>query len=481
MQTPEHNPIISLPAPVTRVLNALRDAGFEAYAVGGCVRDSLLGRVPSDWDITTSALPEDIKKIFRRTVDTGIAHGTVTVLLDDEALEVTTYRIDGTYSDGRHPDQVTFTPSLSEDLMRRDFTINAMACSESTGLVDLFGGLEDLKEKRIRCVGDPMARFSEDALRILRAVRFSAQLGFSVSEETLAAIKKLAPRLGAVSAERICQEMMKIMGSPHPSCFRMAWENGITAVVLPEFDRCMDTPQNNPHHIYSVGEHILCAMSMVLIPAPDFWPAEAAARLHKVSASYRGRYDLRALLTLTMLLHDMAKPECRTTDEDGTDHFSGHGPAGAEMSARILHRLKMDNDTIAAVTALVRYHDWRMEPSGKAVRRALTKLGTDLFPLLLEVQLADTMAQSSRWRREKMDRVLQVFLVYEHIMEQHQCVQLKDLAISGKDLLELGVPKGPLIGEMLHLALDSVIDEPSVNDRSELLLLVKKALADRTD
>ena len=479
MLTPEHGPFISLPYPVTRILHALQASDFEAYAVGGCVRDSLLGRLPNDWDITTSALPEDVKKIFRRTVDTGIAHGTVTVLLDGNALEVTTYRIDGAYSDGRHPDRVTFTPSLSEDLKRRDFTINAMAYSEKTGLVDLFGGLEDLRQKTIRCVGNPGERFSEDALRILRAVRFSAQLGFSISDETISAIRTHAPRLGAVSAERICTELMKIAGSPHPSDFRKAWEYGITAVMLPEFDRCMETPQNNPHHIYNVGEHILSSMEAVLLPAPDYWPEETASKLHALSGKYSGRYDCRTFLTLTMLLHDISKPACRTTDAEGIDHFYGHGRKGSETAVQILRRLKLDNDTIADVSSLILYHDWRVEPSAGAVRRAVSKIGKDLFPLLLEVQLADTMAQSSRWRREKMKRILDVFFLYENILEQHQCVQLRDLAINGKDLLKLGVPKGPLIGEMLHLALAAVIDDPSANELPQLIRLVQQALADK--
>ena len=469
---------ISLPPSVREVLQALRSQGFEAFAVGGCVRDSLLGRTPHDWDITTSALPQDVKRIFRHTADTGIAHGTVSVLTGGTVLEVTTYRIDGKYSDGRHPDQVAFTASLEEDLRRRDFTINAMACSDEDGVIDLFGGIQDLEHGVIRAVGDPWARFSEDALRILRAVRFSAQLDFSVEPETRRAVRALAGQLSRISAERICAELMKLAGSSHPDYLRTAWETGITAVILPEFDRCMQTAQRNPHHCFSVGGHILAALRAVLLPEPDFWLRADAARLHRLAALPQGRYDCRTLLTLVLLLHDIAKPACRTTDADGIDHFCGHAALGADMARDIMRRLKLDNDTIGKVSLLILYHDWRVEPAHRHVRRAVSKVGRDLFPLLLEVQLADTMAQSPRWRKEKMQRILQVFYIYEDILAREQCVQLSDLAINGKDLLELGVPKGPSIGRMLRLALEDVLEDPARNSREYLLARIRTHLAD---
>lgn len=285
---------IQLPEKVSEIINCLRSHNFEAYAVGGCVRDSLLGRTPSDWDITTSATPEEVKSLFSHTVDTGIQHGTVTVMLGHEGFEVTTYRIDGEYEDARHPKEVAFTLSLREDLKRRDFTINAMAYNEESGLVDLFGGAQDLERGVIRCVGDPGERFREDALRMFRAVRFAAQLGFSVEKNTAGAISELAGSLARISAERIQTELVKLLVSPHPEEMRQIYELGISDVVLPEFSVMMETPQNNPHHMYSVGEHTIKALQ--LIPEDK-------------------------VLRLTMLLHDVAKPPCRITDRKGIDHF----------------------------------------------------------------------------------------------------------------------------------------------------------------
>ena len=254
---------IQLPEKVHNIIETLQSAGYEAYAVGGCVRDSLLGRTPNDWDITTSARPEETKRLFPRTIDTGIQHGTVTVMMNKEGFEVTTYRIDGEYEDSRHPKEVTFTASLEEDLKRRDFTINAMAYNEQDGLVDIFGGIRDIKAGVIRCVGNAEERFTEDALRMLRAVRFSAQLGYRIEEATRDAIRRLAPSLQRISAERIQTELVKLVTSPHPDYLRIAYETGITKEVLPEFDLCMETPQNNPHHCYNVGEHILHSMLAV--------------------------------------------------------------------------------------------------------------------------------------------------------------------------------------------------------------------------
>ena len=239
---------IKIPQNVEKIIKTLEAAGFEAYAVGGCVRDSLLGRTPNDWDITTSALPEDVKGLFRKTFDTGIKHGTVSVLLDQTVYEVTTYRIDGEYDDSRHPKNVVFTKSLSEDLKRRDFTINAMAYNPSSGIVDLFNGREDIEKKIIRCVGDPNERFGEDALRIMRAVRFAAQLSYDIDKETAEAIKKLAPTLENISAERKREELLKIILSDNPGYLMKAYELGITKVIFPEFDAMVATPQNNPHH-----------------------------------------------------------------------------------------------------------------------------------------------------------------------------------------------------------------------------------------
>ena len=274
----ERNIRITVPPKGKYIIETIQRAGFEAYVVGGCVRDSILGREPQDWDITTSAGPGQVKALFPRTIDTGLQHGTVTVMQQGEGFEVTTYRIDGTYEDGRHPSQVTFTSDLREDLRRRDLTINAMAYNDTEGLVDLFGGMADLEAGVVRCVGNPRERFEEDALRILRAIRFSAQLGFCIEEGTAAAIRELAPTLSRISAERIQAELVKLLVSPRPEYLRIAYDMGVTKVFLPEFDKACETPQNHPHHCCSVGEHILKSLEHV---EPD------------------------KVLRLTMLLHDI--------------------------------------------------------------------------------------------------------------------------------------------------------------------------------
>lgn len=437
--------ILEIPKNAETILNILENAGYEAYVVGGCVRDSILGRTPDDWDITTSAKPEQVKELFHRTVDTGLQHGTVTVLMEKEGYEVTTYRVDGEYEDGRHPKEVTFTASLEEDLKRRDFTINAMAYNPSRGLVDLFGGMEDIDRKIIRCVGDPLERFTEDALRIMRAVRFSAQLGFTIEDETRKALKVLAPNLKHVSAERIQTELVKLLVSPHPDYLRVAYEAGITAEFLPEFDVCMETPQNTPYHCYTVGEHILHSLNYV-------------------------RAD--RVLRITMLLHDIGKPVVRKTDENGRDHFKMHGEAGEKMAGQILRRLKFDNDTIYKVTRLVKWHDDRPAGTTKSVRRAVNRIGEDLFPYYLEVQQADMLAQSEYRRAEKQERLDKVKEAYEVIMNEHQCVSLKTLAVTGKDLIQAGYKPGREIGETLNRLLEEVLADPQKNQKEVLLSML---------
>ena len=437
--------ILEIPKNAETILNILENAGYEAYVVGGCVRDSILGRTPDDWDITTSAKPEQVKELFHRTVDTGLQHGTVTVLMEKEGYEVTTYRVDGEYEDGRHPKEVTFTASLEEDLKRRDFTINAMAYNPSRGLVDLFGGMEDIDRKIIRCVGDPLERFTEDALRIMRAVRFSAQLGFTIEDETRKALKVLTPNLKHVSAERIQTELVKLLVSPHPDYLRVAYEAGIIAEFLPEFDVCMETPQNTPYHCYTVGEHILHSLNYV-------------------------RAD--RVLRITMLLHDIGKPVVRKTDENGRDHFKMHGEAGEKMAGQILRRLKFDNDTIYKVTRLVKWHDDRPAGTTKSVRRAVNRIGEDLFPYYLEVQQADMLAQSEYRRAEKQERLDKVKEAYEVIMNEHQCVSLKTLAVTGKDLIQAGYKPGREIGETLNRLLEEVLADPQKNQKEVLLSML---------
>lgn len=433
---------INIPTEVDMILKKINEAGYDAYIVGGCVRDSLLGKTPYDWDITTSARPEEVKRIFRKTVDTGLKHGTVTVLMPEDQYEVTTYRVDGEYTDGRHPDKVSFTGLLSEDLKRRDFTINAMAYHPSEGLVDLFGGIEDLENKIIRCVGQAKERFSEDALRMMRAIRFSAQLEFNIEDETFKAIKELATTLSKISAERIREEMLKLLLSDNPIYFRLFYETGLTTVFMPEFDKAMETNQNHPHHMYSVGEHIL----------------------HALENSEKDK-----AIRLTMLFHDIAKPETLTIDEDGITHFKGHPQVSAKMAGEIMTRLHFDNDTIAIVKKLTEYHDRTIELSMKATRRALGIIGIQEFPLLLKVKYADIMAQSNYLRKEKLENIEELKKLYNEVVEAKQCVKLSDLAVSGKDLINAGVLPGPGIGKILNDMLADVIDNPDNNNKEYLL------------
>lgn len=438
---------IILPKKVKIIIDTLCSQGYEAYAVGGCVRDSLLGRIPGDWDITTSAQPEEIKRLFRKTIDTGIEHGTVTVMIDGEGFEVTTYRIDGEYEDSRHPSEVTFTRNLEEDLKRRDFTINAMAYNDQMGIIDIFGGIQDLEARIIRCVGNAKERFGEDALRILRAVRFAAQLGFEIEEKTKDGMKELAPTLANISAERIQVELVKTLISPHPGLLRTAYELGITKVIFPEFDRMMEKEQRTPDHMYNIGEHTVQSVEKI--------------RADKV-------------LRLTMLLHDVGKPLVKTVSENGQVHFGEHAEVGEKIARSILKRWKFDNDTLKKVTKLVYFHDYRMPAEMKDVRHAVNKMGEELFPLYIEVCLADIDAQSDLQKEEKLQHILEIQKCYTEIVQRKQCVSLKTLAVTGKDLIAMGMKPGKEIGETLNQLLDMVLDEPELNQKDTLEEKVKK-------
>lgn len=433
---------IILPEDVRTILRTLDQAGFEAYAVGGCIRDSLMGREPNDWDITTSATPLQVKALFRRTIDTGIQHGTVTVMLHRTGYEVTTYRIDGAYTDNRHPEHVTFTASLEEDLKRRDFTVNAMAYHEKKGLVDLFGGQADMQAGIIRCVGPAHQRFTEDALRMMRAVRFSAQFDYQIEADTFSAIRELAPALRKISAERIQTELVKLLTSPHPERLRLAYDTGITAVVLPEFDRCMETPQHNPHHCYTVGEHTLRSLQET---------------------------EADKVLRLTMLFHDIGKPQTRTTDEQGIDHFRRHPEVSAEITRSILRRLKFDCDTMDRVCRLVRYHDWDIHAVPEHMRKYIAGIGEESFPAMFAVNRADILAQSDYHRQEKLDRVAQLEESYRRILAQGDCLSLKTLAVKGRDLMDAGMAPGKELGVVLQAMLEAVLEDPSRNTKEYLI------------
>lgn len=433
---------ISLPEAVSGIIDTLQKAGFEAYAVGGCVRDSILGRQPDDWDITTSAKPEQVKALFKRTIDTGIAHGTVTVMHGRTGFEVTTYRIDGEYEDARHPKDVTFTASLEEDLKRRDFTINAMAYNETDGLVDIFNGIEDIEKKVIRCVGNPAERFTEDALRMMRAVRFSAQLGYEIEEGTKRAVMQMAESLSKISAERIRTELVKLLTGSHPEMIQSCYETGMTAVFLPEFDRMMETGQNNPHHCYSVGEHTIHALTQV---------------------------EGEKVLRLAVLFHDIGKPLTKSTDETGVDHFYGHAGESARIARAAMRRLKFDNNTTDRVVRLVKAHDVKIEPGVKYMRRAINRLGMDLFPDLFAVKEADRKAQSDYLQTEKEAELVRMRREYEEIQKSGDCVSLKNLAVSGSDLIAAGMNPGKELGITLKSLLELVLENPSLNKKEALL------------
>ena len=432
---------IEIPKDAALILKILNDAGYEAFIVGGCVRDSLMGRTPEDWDITTSAAPEDVKRLFHATVDTGIQHGTVTVVIHHTGYEVTTYRIDGTYSDGRHPDAVYFTSDLIEDLKRRDFTINAMAYNPNIGLVDAFGGMADLEQKVIRCVGNPEERFTEDALRMLRAVRFSAQLGFEIEPETWQAIPKLAENLTRISKERIRAELDKLLLSGAPEKIRLCYTSGMSQYIMPWLDTMFATSQNTLNHKWDVGTHTMAVLAHTRADRYLRWAA---------------------------LLHDVGKPQCKTVEADG-DHFHGHAVYSAAIAEQVMQELKFDNRTKRAVVGLVRHHRDHPELSAAGVRHSMYEIGTDLYPLWLELRLADVEGKSKGDREHVRTKLEWIQKTCREILSAGDCLQIRDLEISGRDLLEAGVKPGEAVGAVLEGLLDYVLDHPEANQKEFLL------------
>lgn len=426
---------IRIPAPAEEILRKLNDDGYEAYIVGGCVRDMLLGREPGDWDITTSALPMQVKQVFHRTVDTGIQHGTVTVLMGKEGYEVTTYRIDGEYSDGRHPNNVEFTPDLMEDLKRRDFTINAMAYNSQTGFVDQFGGVEDLRQGIIRCVGRPMDRFSEDALRILRAIRFSAQLGFSIEQETYEAIKKIAPAMVHVSRERIQVELTKLLLSSHPGHMELVYETGISQYVSDAFHRAYSGPDCGPGGA-GAGEKrdgFRFAADRLGLAVP-FMPAAIAPEKHLRWASF-----LR---------------QCPP-----------------ELAETILKDLKLDNDTIYRVKTIVSWQGYRLLPDKHAIRLVMSRMEPELFDDLLRFKMCLAKADCGHMeqRPETGEELGHIILLADEIRCSGDCISLKTLAVSGHDIMEAGVKPGKEVGAALARLLELVLEEPDKNTKEYLL------------
>jgi tRNA nucleotidyltransferase (CCA-adding enzyme) len=440
---------IVFPESVRYVIEKLNSNDFEAYLVGGCVRDSILGRVPCDWDITTNALPENIKGIFEKTYDTGIKHGTVSVVFAGSCIEVTTYRIDGEYSDNRRPDSVKYTSSLKEDLARRDFTVNAMAYHPKKGLVDYFNGLNDLNNAEIKAVGDANLRFGEDALRMLRAIRFSAQLGFKIKESTYEAISSNSGLISNISNERIRDELNKILISSNPMYFDYLYHTGILRHVMPEFEICYKTEQNNPYHVYNVAGHIMHTVKYV---------------------------KNSSILRWTMLLHDIGKPLQKTTDEKGIDHFHGHQKVSAELADVILNRLRFDKESIKKITNLILNHDIEIIDTEKSIRKVIGKVGEDAILDLIEVQIADAMSQNRVYLDERLVKFQNIKSIYYNIKNENQCLNIRNMAINGDDLILLGMTPGKEMKDMLNYLFDCVLETPQLNNKQKLMDLAKRRM-----
>lgn len=433
---------IQLPKDVAFIINKLFDNGYEAYAVGGCVRDSILHKKPKDWDITTKAKPNDVIRLFNKVILTGLKHGTVTVVLNNESYEITTYRADGEYEDNRHPKEVKFVSSLKEDLARRDFSINAMAYNEKDGLVDYFNGIKDLKDKTIKTVGNPMQRFEEDALRMLRAIRFSAQLNFNIDPLIVKTIKELRDNIKYISKERIREEFNKILIS-NPKKINILKECELLDYIIPGISKLYGFNQNNPYHIYDLYDHTLFSTEIV------------ESVLH---------------LRLTMMFHDFGKLLTQTTDENGISHYYSHAKESIIIAENILRDLKYDSNTINSVLTLIQYHDCVLE-SNLSIKRMLNKIGEKLLRDLIKVKRADLLSQNPLYAKERLLNLITIEDKMNSILNQKECFNLKDLKINGKDLIDLGFNRGKEIGNILKYLLDLVIEDPSLNEKEKLIKL----------
>lgn len=442
------NKRIKIPPNADRIIGELQKGGFEAYAVGGCVRNALLGLEPHDWDICTNAKPAEMRRIFSgyETHDYGLKHGTLVVMADGEPFEVTTYRIDGVYSDNRRPEKVTFTDDLTLDLSRRDFTANAIAYNEQNGLRDPFGGADDLSRGLLRCVGDPESRFNEDALRILRGIRFASAYGFTVEEKTAAAIHRCSGLLNNIAAERIQTELNGILCGAQAAKTVDDFRD-VIAAVIPEIAATFGFPQRTKHHCFDVWKHIIHSVGCI---EPD------------------------ALLRTVMLFHDVGKPQACTTDENGHNHFKGHQQIGADMAETILRRLRYPKAFSEECVRLIIYHDVRYNGTTQQIKRLLQKLGEPTMRRLFKVQRADISAQSDYLRGEKLRSIDSAEAQLDEILEKNRCVQLRDLAVNGKDLIAAGFKEGRQIGVILNKLLDEVIDERLENEKQALLNRAKK-------
>ena len=444
---------INIPTDVNELIHTLQSNGYNSYVVGGCVRDSILGRIPHDWDICTSATPLEMLEIFKdmKIVETGLQYGTITVIMNKKPYEVTTFRRDGEYSDNRHPNSVNFTYNLIEDLSRRDFTINAMAYNDEDGLIDPYDGLEDLKRKIIRCVGNPKDRFNEDALRILRTIRFACQLDFSIHSSIgwVLGYTDIVDKLKHISIERINSEFVKIVKT-NQFYKRLTWNYNIFEKIIPELENMFRFPQNNPYHDYDVLGHTYHAFE------------------------HCNSDDL--IVRLAVFFHDFGKPHCYQDGEDGIRHFKGHGKVSAEMTDNIMKRLRFDNETRNNVVELVYYHDATIEVGKKYIKRWLNKIGEEQFRRLLEVRKADIQGQKLKYVQERIDKIKSIEKILEEVLKENECFSLKDLAINGKDLINIGYKSGKQLGIVLLNLLNCVIEEKTNNNKEELLELAKRWL-----
>lgn len=429
-----------------RVLATLENAGFEAYVVGGAVRDSIMGKIPSDYDITTNALPKQIKALFPRTIDTGIKHGTVTVIDNKIGYEITTYRTEEKYADNRHPDKVEFVTDIESDLKRRDFTMNAIAYNPKRGIVDIFGGIDDIKNGIIKCVGEPSVRFKEDALRMLRAVRFSACLNFEIDQEVKKCIRKYAVLIKNVSSERILSELNTILLCDYPAEIKLLYDTGLMRHIIPNLCVCFDTVQNNKYHIYNVGDHIMKAVENTPNDLIIRWAA---------------------------LLHDIGKPACASKDQNGIYHFYGHHRESVRIADDILHKLRMDKASIESILTLIENHDVRIDSHPASVKRVLARTGEELFFKLLLLQEADNRAKNPKFLNDKLSKLQAIYSQYMRIIAEGQPYMISHLQINGRDLIKMGFKTGREVGDMLKALLDEVMIDPSLNTREYLVKRVK--------
>lgn len=438
----------NIPEYVENILNTLHENGYDAYVVGGAVRDMIMGKEPSDYDVNTDALPDDIERVFKdyRTLKVGKRFGTVVVVQEEGFVEVTTFRTDGEYLDGRRPKEVFFSDELKEDLSRRDFTINAMAYNDKKGLVDYFGGVEDIKGKTIKTVGNAKDRFSEDYLRILRAIRFATQLGFSIDKETKKACKLYGKNLLNISGERIGGELFKILLSTKPSYgIRLLNELEIIYILLPELTNSINFNQHNPHHDKDVFEHSLCVLDRV------------SPVIH---------------LRLAALFHDIGKPYTFTRDNDGIGHFYGHHLVGAKIAWEILLRLKTSNKIIKKTTILIEKHMTAHDGFGeKGLKRLLSKVGKEDIFTLLELQEADRLCTN---KDAKIDDLIERRNKINEILEKSQAYEKNQLAINGSDVIKLGYPQGKIIGEILDYLFEIVLEDPEKNNREDLIQIIEE-------